>query len=195
MKGKPTRAVKPAIALTAQLRQFATNIWSTEQLFNNRISIGEDRGDFRIAGTIARYPVGSRVTVYDNPRHPNEGVLERDLSRGMRVCLGGRHSECRDHCAYLGRRPQPDRRTGRTTNQQVRADAAGCGIRHSGGAVRARRAQACRARLARQARAGLSGWRRRRCKCQSRQPSEAFVWVLWLIVAIFAAPARHVATR
>ena len=55
---------------------------------NNRISIGEDRGDFELAETLAKYPVGTIVTVYYNPRHPDRAVLERDLPKGLWGCLG-----------------------------------------------------------------------------------------------------------
>jgi hypothetical protein len=36
------------------------------KLRNNRVSIGEDRGNFEVAETIAKYPVGTVVTVYYN---------------------------------------------------------------------------------------------------------------------------------
>lgn len=58
------------------------------KLRNNRVSIGEDLGNFEVAETIARYPVGSVVIVYYNPLHPNEAVLERDLPKGLWGCLG-----------------------------------------------------------------------------------------------------------
>jgi Protein of unknown function (DUF3592) len=58
------------------------------KLRNNRVSIGEDRGNFQIAETIAKYPVGAVVTVYYNPLHPDQAVLERDLPKGMWGCLG-----------------------------------------------------------------------------------------------------------
>jgi hypothetical protein len=54
----------------------------------NRVSIGEDLGNFEVAETIAKYPVGAAVTVYYNPRHPDQAVLERDLPKGMWGCLG-----------------------------------------------------------------------------------------------------------
>jgi hypothetical protein len=54
----------------------------------NRISIGEDTGDFQVAEKLAKYPAGSIVTVYYNPRHPEQAVLERDLPKGMWGCLG-----------------------------------------------------------------------------------------------------------
>ena len=57
-------------------------------LRNNRVSIGEDLGNFEVAETIARYPVGAEVTVYYNPLHPKEAVLERDLPKGLWGCLG-----------------------------------------------------------------------------------------------------------
>jgi hypothetical protein len=49
------------------------------KLRHDRVSIGEDLGNFEVAETIARYPVGKTVTVYYNPRKRNEAVLERDL--------------------------------------------------------------------------------------------------------------------
>ena len=61
---------------------------SGQTLSNNRVNIGEDRGNFQVAETIARYPVGAVVTVYYNPLHPREAVLERDLPHGLWGCLG-----------------------------------------------------------------------------------------------------------
>lgn len=55
---------------------------------NNRVSIGEDRGNFQVAETIARYPVGMVVMVYYNPAHRDKAVLERDLPQGMWGCVG-----------------------------------------------------------------------------------------------------------
>jgi hypothetical protein len=73
-------------------RNFANIVYeysvNGEKLTNNRVSIGEDRGDFEVAETIARYPVGTAVTVYYNSRHPQEAVLERDTPKGWWGCLG-----------------------------------------------------------------------------------------------------------
>jgi len=73
-------------------RNFANIVYqyavAGKALRNNRVSIGEDRGDFQVAETIAKYPVGTSVTVYYNPLHPNEAVLERDLPKGLWGCLG-----------------------------------------------------------------------------------------------------------
>lgn len=73
-------------------RNFANIVYEYEvvekKLRNNRVSIGEDLGNFEVAETIARYPVGAIVTVYYNPLHPNEAVLERDLPKGLWGCLG-----------------------------------------------------------------------------------------------------------
>jgi hypothetical protein len=73
-------------------RNFANVVYeysvAGKKLRNNRVSIGEDRGNFQLAETVAKYPVGSIVTVYYNPRHPNEAVLERDLPKGLWGCLG-----------------------------------------------------------------------------------------------------------
>jgi hypothetical protein len=73
-------------------RNFANIVYeysvSGQKLNNNRVSIGEDRGNFQVAETIAKYPAGNIVTVYYNPRHPREAVLERDLPKGLWGCLG-----------------------------------------------------------------------------------------------------------
>src|SRR3954465_12538599 len=58
------------------------------KLRNNRVSIGEDRGNLEVAETIAKYPAGAAVTVYYNPLHPDQAVLERDLPKGLWGCLG-----------------------------------------------------------------------------------------------------------
>lgn len=55
---------------------------------NNRVTIGEDRGNFEVAETLARYPVGRAVTVYYNPNRRGEAVLERDMPPGIWGCLG-----------------------------------------------------------------------------------------------------------
>jgi hypothetical protein len=73
-------------------RNFANIVYeysvSGQALSNNRVSIDDDRGDFGIAETIARYPVGAAVTVYYNSRHPRDAVLERDTPKGWWGCLG-----------------------------------------------------------------------------------------------------------
>jgi hypothetical protein len=73
-------------------RNFANIVYeysvSGQTLSNNRVSIDEDRGDFGVAETIARYPVGTLVTVYYNSRHPRDAVLERDTPKGWWGCLG-----------------------------------------------------------------------------------------------------------
>jgi hypothetical protein len=61
---------------------------SGRKLSCNRISIGEDLGNFEVAEKLAKYPAGSIVTVYYNPRHPDQAVLERDLPKGLWGCLG-----------------------------------------------------------------------------------------------------------
>ena len=73
-------------------RNFANIVYeysvSGQKFRNNRVSIGEDLGNFQVAETIAKYPVGTIVTVYYNSRHPREAVLERDLPQGRWGCLG-----------------------------------------------------------------------------------------------------------
>ncbi len=44
-----------------------------------RISVGEDSGGANTEATLARYPVGSAVTVYYDPADPENCVLERSL--------------------------------------------------------------------------------------------------------------------
>src|SRR3954453_23437911 len=73
-------------------RNFANIVYeysvAGKKLRNTRVSIGEDLGNFEVAETIAKYPVGAIVTVYYNPLHPKEAVLERDLPKGLWGCLG-----------------------------------------------------------------------------------------------------------
>ena len=56
---------------------------------NNRVSIGEDRGNFEVAETIARYPVGKLVTVFYNPNKRGEAVLERDCRKACGAASAG----------------------------------------------------------------------------------------------------------
>ena len=73
-------------------RNFANVVYEYQvngrKLRCNRVSIGEDLGDSEIAQTLAKYPAGSVVTVYYNPRHPDQAVLERELPKGLWGCLG-----------------------------------------------------------------------------------------------------------
>lgn len=73
-------------------RNFANVVFeyavSGKKFKSNRVSIGEDRGNFQVAETLAKYPAGSIVTVYYNPLHPHEALLERDLPKGLWGCLG-----------------------------------------------------------------------------------------------------------
>ena len=73
-------------------RNFANVVYeysvAGKTLRNNRVSIGEDLGNFQVPETIAKYPVGAIVTVFYNPLHPKEAVLERDLPKGLWGCLG-----------------------------------------------------------------------------------------------------------
>lgn len=55
-----------------------------ETYTNNRVTIADYPGDFMVAETIARYPVGTRVTVFYNPARRGEAVLERDLPGSWR---------------------------------------------------------------------------------------------------------------
>src|SRR5262245_35349894 len=74
-----------------EVRNFAHVVYEytvSGQIFrNDRVSIGEDLGNFEVAETIARYPVGKVVTVYYNPRKPKDAVLERDVPKGVFGCV------------------------------------------------------------------------------------------------------------
>lgn len=48
-----------------------------------RVSIGEDPGNFRVAETLARYPVGKQVVVHYDPENPAEAVLENEAPEGV----------------------------------------------------------------------------------------------------------------
>lgn len=59
-----------------------------KRLTGKRVSIGEDRGNWQVAETLARYPEGAAVLVYYNPARPSEAVLERDAPEGVFRTLG-----------------------------------------------------------------------------------------------------------
>ncbi len=48
----------------------------------SRFSLRHDVGNVDVAGTLARYPVGSAVTVYYDPANPAQSVLERTMPEG-----------------------------------------------------------------------------------------------------------------
>ncbi len=54
-----------------------------------RVSIGEDLGNFRVAETLARYPVGKTVVVHYNPENPAEAVLENEAPEGVWGTMAG----------------------------------------------------------------------------------------------------------
>jgi len=70
-------------------RNFANIVYEYEvggQTYSsNLVAIGADRGNFEVAETVARYPVGRRVTVYYNPDRRSEAVLERERPGVWRV--------------------------------------------------------------------------------------------------------------
>ena len=65
------------------------------------ISVGEDSGGANTETTLAHYPLGASVKVFDDPRHPDNCVLERDVPKELpkgcamivaivvALCLGG----------------------------------------------------------------------------------------------------------
>jgi hypothetical protein len=46
---------------------------------NTRITIGEKTSEYELEAILARYPVGTAVTVYYDPANPQKAVLERDI--------------------------------------------------------------------------------------------------------------------
>lgn len=70
----------------AELRNFAEVTYEYEvqgrKFRGNRVSIGEDLGNYRVEETIAKYPKGARVMVFYNPTKQSEAVLERDVPEG-----------------------------------------------------------------------------------------------------------------
>ena len=70
-----------------ELRTFAMIVYeftvAGRKYQGSRVSIGEDLGTFEVAETLAKYPKGTAVTVFYNPRKPAEAVLERDLPTGI----------------------------------------------------------------------------------------------------------------
>jgi hypothetical protein len=73
-------------------RNFANIVFeyavSGQKFSSNRVSLGENPGNFEVAETLVKYPAGATVMVYYNPLHPHEAVLERDLPKGLWGCLG-----------------------------------------------------------------------------------------------------------
>lgn len=54
-----------------------------KKLRAERISIGEQGGNYSIETTLERYPVGREVDVFHDPTNPSRAVLERDLPPGF----------------------------------------------------------------------------------------------------------------
>ena len=75
------------------------------KLRNNRVSIGEDRGNFEVAETIAKYPVGAAVTVYYNPLHPRPGGAGARPAEGHVGMPRHRHGDRAGDRVRLGDRP------------------------------------------------------------------------------------------
>ena len=55
---------------------------------SDRVSIGENLGDYQVAETLARYPVGARVAVFYDPADPGKAVLQKDAPPGVFRTLG-----------------------------------------------------------------------------------------------------------
>jgi hypothetical protein len=74
-----------------EIRNFANVVYEYDvrgrKVRGNRVSIGDDLGNFQVEETLARYPVGTPVTVYYNPRDPKEAVLERDPPQHLVGCV------------------------------------------------------------------------------------------------------------
>jgi hypothetical protein len=83
-----TRQVKTGVnSSEAETRNFAKIVYEYTVAGRkhrcDRVSIGENLGNFEVAETIARYPVGTAVTVYYKPTEPSKAVIERDVPPGM----------------------------------------------------------------------------------------------------------------
>ena len=95
----------------------STNIPSRGQkLRNNRVSIGEDRGNFQVAETIAKYPVGAIVTVYYNPLHPRRGGAGARPAEGPVGLPRHRHGDRGGDRVRLGDRPASASRNSSSTH-------------------------------------------------------------------------------
>ena len=72
-----------ADATETEVRNFARVVYeykiATRTYRCDRVSIGENLGNFEVAETLAKYPLGKEVTVYYNPNNRAEAVLEREL--------------------------------------------------------------------------------------------------------------------
>jgi hypothetical protein len=66
-----------------EVRNFAKVVYeykiATKTYRCDRVSIGENLGNFEVAETLAKYPLGKAVTVHYNPNNRAEAVLEREL--------------------------------------------------------------------------------------------------------------------
>ncbi|MBX9843307.1 MAG: DUF3592 domain-containing protein [Xanthobacteraceae bacterium] len=66
-----------------EIRNFAKVVYeykiATKTYRCDRVSVGENLGDFEVAETLAKYPIGKEVTVYYNPNNRAEAVLEREF--------------------------------------------------------------------------------------------------------------------
>ena len=54
-----------------------------KRFVGNRVSLGEDLGDFQVAETLARYPEGKAVVVHYDPGRPDQAVLEHGAPEGV----------------------------------------------------------------------------------------------------------------
>lgn len=63
-----------------------------KKLRGERISIGEQAGNYTVETTLERYAVGREVEIYYDPKRPDRAVLERDLPpvfwQGMLIAIG-----------------------------------------------------------------------------------------------------------
>lgn len=76
-----------------EMRNFAEVRFEFEhngrKLRGERVSLGEDPGNFEVDERLALYPVGREVTVYFDPARPEGAVLERDAPAGMFRIVAG----------------------------------------------------------------------------------------------------------
>lgn len=81
------RSVSSANDEDSEMRNFAqiiyTYVVAGRTWRGERLSIGADLGNFEVAEKLKRYQTGTHVTVYYDPRKPENAVIERDPPAGV----------------------------------------------------------------------------------------------------------------
>jgi hypothetical protein len=84
---KVERSLSSSNDQDSEMRNFAVVTYAYEaggrKLTGSRLSIGADLGNVEVAEKLAKYKTGTLVTVYYDPRKPENAVIERDLPAGV----------------------------------------------------------------------------------------------------------------